>query len=240
MGCCGDEIEEENFSYSFFTNPEIILGTTNLTNQQKILYRRRFMKKLYNLRKFKHYFAVMYYVQKFLSTTLGVAIPALLSIQYYYQTDNGNNLNNPIYWSAWALSLFGGFVSGYSNIFKVDDRFFLLKTIYQKLKYEGWSFLLLCKKYDLKSEGGEKLKHNQLFTIFMESIEQIIDDYKKSDMATIMEDTKKKEDEILEMQQRAIIETSNESSENPPKQEQTIKLDLPNLEGISGGNPVIV
>jgi len=234
MLCFGKEVDEENFSYSFFTSPEIILGTTNLTNQQKILYRRRFMKKLYSVRKLKHYFAIMYYVQKFLSTTLGVAIPALLSIQYYY--DNG--LDNPIYWSAWALSLFGGFVSGYGNIFKVDDRFFLLKTIYQKMKFEGWSFLLLCKKYDMKMENGEKMKHNQLFTMFMESIEQIIDDYKRSDMAAIMEVSNKSEEEVLEMQQRAMSEPQNEQlhSENERENMEIVgqhiennRLNLPNL-----------
>lgn len=226
MVCFGKGMIEENFSYSFFTNPEIILGTTNLTNQQKILYRRRFMKKLYNLRKLKHYFAVMYYMHKFLSTTLGVAIPALLSIQYYYQSDNGNGLNNPIYWSAWALSLFGGFISGYSNIFKVDDRFYLLKSIYQKMKYEGWIFLLLCKKYDIKIENGDKMKHKQLFSMFMESIENIIDDYKRSDMATIMEDNK---DDIIEMQQRAMSDKSEIENTNDVSVLKVPQLNLPNL-----------
>ena len=210
---CKKGVEEENFSYSFFTNPEIILGTTNLTEQQKILYRRRFMKKVYMLRRYKHVYAVLFYIHKFLSTTLGVAIPALLSIQYY--VDSGNNLNNPIYWSAWALSLFGGFVSGYSNIFKVDERFFLLRAIYQKLKYEGWSFILLCKKYDVNDDFGHKMLHDQLFTMFMESIEQIIDDYKKNDMETIMDNNKSNENEIVEMQQRARIASSPEQLSTP-------------------------
>ena len=214
---------EENFSYSFFTNPEIILSTTNLTDQQKILYRRRYMKKMYMLRRYKHIYAILFYMHKFLATTLGVAIPALLSIQYY--VDSGNDLNNPVYWSAWALSLFGGFVSGYSNIFKVDERFFLLRSIYQKMKFEGWSFILLCKKYDVNGENGQKLKHNQLFLMFMESIEQIIDDYKKNDMETIMEDSKSKENEIQEMQQRAV-DNSNPQTQQPPN---TYNLNLPNL-----------
>ena len=215
---CNNSLEEkeENFSNNFFNNPEIILGTTNLTNQQKILYRRRFMNKLHSIRTQKHLFAVLYYIYKFFSTTLGVAIPALLSIQYYYNAADG--INNPIYWSAWGLSLLGGFINGYTHIFKVEERFFLLRTIYQKMKYECWSFLLLCKKYEIKMDE-EKLTHNQLFTMFMESIEIIINEYKKNDMEALFEDNKRKEDELIEMQQRTItfqLKNKNELITPPP------------------------
>ena len=107
------------------------------------------------------------------------------------------------------------------------------------MKFEGWSFLLLCKKYDMKMENGEKMKHNQLFTMFMESIEQIIDDYKRSDMAAIMEVSNKSEEEVLEMQQRAMSEPQNEQlhSENERENMEIVgqhiennRLNLPNLQ----------
>jgi len=41
---------EDKYFNDFFTNPELIIGTTNLTNEQKILYRRRFLNKLYYIR----------------------------------------------------------------------------------------------------------------------------------------------------------------------------------------------
>jgi len=44
---CQKSNDLENYEYSFFTKSEIILGTTNLTENQKILFRRRIMKKLY-------------------------------------------------------------------------------------------------------------------------------------------------------------------------------------------------
>ena len=57
--------QEENYSNDFFTNPELITGTTNLTNEQKILYRRRFLNKLYYIRREKHVLAFFYYMYKF-------------------------------------------------------------------------------------------------------------------------------------------------------------------------------
>lgn len=193
--------EEYSFSNDFFTHPEVIIGTTNLTNEQRILYRRRFLNKLYYIRREKHVLATLYYLYKFFSVTLGVAIPALLSIQYYYSS--GEGIKNPIYWSAWGLSLFGGFINGYTHIFKVEERFFLMRIFYQKLKYESWAFLFLFKKYEIKVDDV-KLRHAEVFSMFMESIESIINEYKNKDMEALLEDSKKKEDETIEMQERTI------------------------------------
>ena len=190
---CQKSNDLENYEYSFFTKSEIILGTTNLTENQKILFRRRIMKKLYNLRKIKNIYSILFYLHKFLSTTLGVIIPALLSIQYYYQSGD-DGLNNPIYWNAWGLSLAGAFVNGYANIFKVDQRFTLLKMIYQKLKFEIWSFLILCNHYDIQS-NNKKLTHQEVFQNFFENFENFIDNFKNTEIDTL---TKKneKQDEI--------------------------------------------
>ena len=205
--------EEDNYSNDFFTNPEVIIGTTNLTNEQKILYRRRFLNKLYYIRREKHVLAVLYYMYKFFSVTLGVAIPALLSIQYYYTS--GEGVQNPIYWSAWGLSLLGGFINGYTHIFKVEERFFLMRVFYQKMKYECWAFLFLFKKYEIKVDEV-KLMHSDVFSMFMESIESIINEYKNKDMEALMEDSKKKENEAIEMQERTIAFRQTMRQDAPP------------------------
>ena len=49
-----------------------------------------------------------------------------------------------------------------------------------------------------------KLRHSELFSMFMESIESIINEYKNKDMEALMEDSKKKENETMEMQERTI------------------------------------
>ena len=224
--------EEENYSNDFFTNPEAIIGTTNLTTEQKILYRRRFLNKLYYIRREKHVLAVLYYMYKFFSVTLGVAIPALLSIQYYY--NSGEGVQNPIYWSAWGLSLLGGFVNGYTHIFKVEERFFLMRIFYQKMKYECWAFLFLLKKYEIKIED-EKLKHSELFSMFMESIESIINEYKNKDMEALLEDSKKKENETIEMQERTMSFRQT-MRQGAPQREPERPPTPPNLLGVNSNN----
>jgi hypothetical protein len=177
--------KHNNFEESFFNHTNDILKTTDLNTNECTLFRRRYMTKLYSLRKYKHQYAVWFYVQRFLTTTLGVGIPALLSVQYYYN----NSVDNPIYWATWGLSIFGGFVAGCNTIFKVDERFYLLKNIYQKLKHEGWCYILLCKKYDQRiGTTNDKKRHRLMFTSFMDSVETIIDDYYKHDMETVMHD----------------------------------------------------
>jgi hypothetical protein len=171
------------------------------------------MTKLYSLRKYKHQYAIWFYVQRFLTTTLGVGIPALLSVQYYYN----NSVDNPIYWATWGLSIFGGFVAGCNTIFKVDERFYLLKNIYQKLKHEGWCYILLCQKYNqLKDGTAEKKRHRLMFTLFMESVETIIDDYYKHDMDTVMYDKENPN------QQMPYIRTAVQQQQQPPQPPQQL------------------
>jgi hypothetical protein len=223
---------EDNYSNDFFTYPETIIGTTNLTTEQKILYRRRFLNKLYYIRREKHVLAVLYYMYKFFSVTLGVTIPALLSIQYYYTSAEG--IQNPIYWSAWGLSLLGGFINGYTHIFKVEERFFLMRIFYQKMKYECWAFLFLFKKYEIKVDDT-KLRHAEVFSMFMESIESIINEYKNKDMEALLEDSKKKEDETMEMQERTIAFRQTIRQDAPPR-DSVRPPEPPNLLGVNSNN----
>jgi len=206
LGICKKK-DTDDFTESFFSKTDVILNGTNLDANEKTLFKRRYMNKLYSLRNYKHLYSLWFYFHRFLSTTLGVAIPALLSVQYYYTTSN----ENPIYWTAWGLSILSGFATGYNNVFKVDQRYYLLRSIYQKLKNEGWSYILLCKQYDLKN-NSEKLKHKELFIIFMQTIEDIINDYHKNDMETVMQSDNKDEKEVILMQERALKQINGPDS----------------------------
>ena len=208
--------KHNNFEESFFNHTNDILKTTDLNTNECTLFRRRYMTKLFSLRKYKHQYAIWFYVQRFLSTTLGVGIPALLSVQYYYN----NSVDNPIYWATWGLSIFGGFVAGCNTIFKVDERFYLLKNIYQKLKHEGWCYILLCQKYNqLKDGTTDKKRHRLMFTSFMESIETIIDDYYKHDMDTVMYDKENPNQQMPPYIRTAI--------QQPPQLQQPPQIQTP-------------
>jgi hypothetical protein len=186
-----DTINYNNYNDNFFKRLKTILDTTDLNNSQKILFNSRYINKLSSFGKYKNIYSIAFYINRFLSTTLSVAIPGLLAIQYYYKSNSGT-VDNPIYWTAWILSMVGGFITGYNSIFKVDQRYFLLRAIYQKMKNEGWSFIILSKKYDkINKITNKKHTHTELFKKFMESVECIIDDYMKHDMETVMEDNQK-------------------------------------------------
>jgi len=226
---------QNDYKNSFFTQTSEILETTDLTAHQKILFRRRYLNKLYSLRGFKHAYAIWFYIHKFLATTLGVGIPALLSIQYYF---NVSSVGNPIYWTAWGLSILGGLVTGYNNIFKVDQRYFLLRNIYQKLKNEGWTYIVLSKKYDKNNENNEKLMHNCLFVIFMESVEDILGDYMKHDMETVMQDNKEADVTLIQARTLGMLNASQKppdgvslpnDSNIPPLSDDSPAPPLPNL-----------
>jgi hypothetical protein len=126
-------------------------------------------------------------------------------------------MNNPVYWTAWGLSIFGGFVTGYNNIFKVDQRYFLLRTIYQKMKNEGWIFILLCGKYNItpdETNARHQRRHREVFVIFMESIEEIIENYNRNDMETVMAiDSKVKGEVITDLLKGRSIEDGEQGKE---------------------------
>jgi hypothetical protein len=97
------------------------------------------------------------------------------------------------------------------------------------MKYECWAFLFLFKKYEIKVDDM-KLRHSELFSMFMESIESIINEYKNKDMEALLEDSKKKENETIEMQERTIAFRQTMRQE-PPPEEPVRTLEPPNLLG---------
>ena len=85
------------------------------------------------------------------------------------------------------------------------------------MKYECWAFLFLFKKYEIKVDDM-KLRHAEVFSMFMESIESIINEYKNKDMEALMEDSKKKENETIEMQERTIAFRQTMHQDAPPEE----------------------
>jgi hypothetical protein len=102
------------------------------------------------------------------------------------------------------------------------------------MKYECWAFLFLFKKYEIKVED-EKLKHSELFSMFMESIESIINEYKNKDMEALLEDSKKKENETIEMQERTISFRQTMRQEAPQREPER-SPEPPQPPNLLGGN----
>jgi hypothetical protein len=96
------------------------------------------------------------------------------------------------------------------------------------MKNEGWVFILLCGKYNITDETNARhqRRHREVFVIFMESIEEIIENYNRNDMETVMAiDSKVKGDVINDLLKGRSIEDGENGKE----------MVIP----ASGGSPVI-
>ena len=78
-----------------------------------------------------------------------------------------------------------------------------------------------------------KLQHAEVFSMFMESVESIINEYKNKDMEALLEDSKKKDDEIIEMQERTI--SFRQTIRDPPDP-LNVPPQPPNLLGANSNN----
>jgi hypothetical protein len=88
-----------------------------------------------------------------------------------------------------------------------------------------------------------KLGHSELFSMYMESIESIINEFKNKDMEALLEDSKKKENETVEMQERTIAFRQtmrqmplNLVEANNLQQERTVVPAAPNPPNLLAGN----
>jgi len=71
--------------------------------------------------------------------------------------------------------------------------------------------------------------------MFMESIESIINEYKNKDMEALLEDSKKKENETIEMQERTVSFRQTMRQEAAPVENRRPPTP-PNLLGVNSNN----
>jgi len=160
----------------------------------------RFIRRLRKLRKDKECGSLTHGICQSIINIGSVGIPALLSIQHYaYSSQNNKGQSstdsNPIYWTAWGLSLLVGLVANYSNMFKVEEKNIIMEMTYIKLKQETWLFIARSGKYDqVDKESNYQLSHNDMFREFAYNIEKIWSTAKKQQIEAIDTDSKKKLD----------------------------------------------
>jgi len=135
------------------------------------------------------YYAFLFHICRFIITVGSLIVPALLSIQY---VDTGaSSPMNPesftfqIYWSTWVISLLVTTSNGIFTLFKVDKKYFLLHTILEQLRSEGWQFLQLSGRFSGFYTPNQKPTHSNQFLFFCHTIEklkmkQVEEEYYKS------------------------------------------------------------
>jgi hypothetical protein len=102
-----------------------------------------------------------------MTRTVGsLAVPALLSLK---TTPDGAEV---LYWFTWGMSLAVTTANGLSTLFKVDKRFFMIRTVAEQLRTETWQFLALSGRYS-GHYGGERPTHANQYVYYTTRLEKI-------------------------------------------------------------------
>jgi hypothetical protein len=175
-----------------------IINELDLSNYQKIIIYDRYLKTVEYYFCSKRCYDFLYYIMKFLIQSCSIVVPALLSIEYFFEdstvfiNENENesilleelfeeitadNINNPIFWSVWGLSLLVGLLTNIIGLFGIDSKFFTTGQTYLKLISEGWQYFELTGKYSVpdnkRNEKHVINSHRTQFNNFCNEIEKL-------------------------------------------------------------------
>ena len=173
-----------------------IINELDLSNYQKIIIYDRYLKTVEYYFCSKRCYDFLYYIMKFLIQSCSIVVPALLSIEYFFEDStvfiNENesvpleelfdeittdNINNPIFWSVWGLSLLVGLLTNIIGLFGIDSKFFTTGQTYLKLISEGWQYFELTGKYSVpdnkRSDKHVVNSHRTQFNNFCNEIEKL-------------------------------------------------------------------
>lgn len=148
---------------------EAILEINDLSRLEKVILRKRYIKMIEDIERDCKRVSVVYNLFKFMIQTGSLVIPAILSIQHFY---GGDAVENPLYWTSWGTSIGVGLLTNYVGIFKIDQKFYKLNTLMEKLKIEGWEYVELSGKYS-EIIDGFKPTHKNKFTLFCHQVEKM-------------------------------------------------------------------
>ncbi len=137
-----------------------------------------------------NFYAFLFHTCRFIITVGSLIVPALLSIQYVDAKTTSSQMDPQtfsfqIYWTTWVISLLVTTSNGVFTLLKVDKKYFLLHTMLEQLRSEGWQFLELSGRFSGFYTPKEKATHANQFLYFCHAIEklkmkQVEEEYYKS------------------------------------------------------------
>ena len=164
-----------------------IMQYLKLSTVQKQIIEIRYLRILESLQKRVRNYAFVYYIGNFLITIGSLFIPALLSIQ---NTDRAFALtsgpfNVHMYWATFVVSLIVTICNAILSLFSINKKYFLINTILERLRSEGWQYLALTGRYSGHLTSEKPTHDNQFvhFTNYIEKIrlKQIEEEFDKTD-----------------------------------------------------------
>ena len=190
---------------TFYQNHHInfrrIIDILDLDYYQKVIIYDRFLRIIEYYYCSKRCYDFQYYMMKFLIQSCSIVVPALLSIDYFftdstifidkntsqdidlenlYNDISTQNIENPIFWAVWGLSLLVGLLTNIMGLFGIESKFFTTGQTYLKMVSEGWQYFELTGKYGIPEEKKTNKNiintHKNQFNNFCNEIEKLYKD----------------------------------------------------------------
>lgn len=143
---------------------------TDLTLQQRDALKERYRFLMREYRRRSWMYAWMFYVFRITMTVGSLAVPALLSLKTY--TTSTSDVETPLYWFTWALSLAVTTSNGMITLFRLDKRYFSIYATTERLRSEIWQYISLSGRYS-GHFGGMRPTHKNQYVYFFSKLEKI-------------------------------------------------------------------
>ena len=173
MICCKPEYERKILS--------IVNNLEDLTEFQKKIITKRYVKEVNLYSKRTHDYGCLYYILNLIVTIGSILLPALLAIQ------NNENYREQIYWVAWIISLIITISNGIIQLFSVNNNYLIHNHVKEQLISEGWKYFQLSGTY-------QNLTHGTAFKMFCIKIEEIKSKQVKKELEFINPESKDDDD----------------------------------------------
>lgn len=148
----------------------MIDALSDLTIQQRDALKERYRFLMREYRRRSWTYAWMFYVFRITMTVGSLAVPALLSLKTY--TSTTSDVETPLYWFTWALSLAVTTSNGMITLFRLDKRYFSIYATTERLRSEIWQYLSLSGRYS-GHFGGMRPTHKNQYVYFFSKLEKI-------------------------------------------------------------------
>lgn len=149
-----------------------------ITDVQKKIIEERYLCLLDEFQRRAFFYAFLFHSCRFIITVGSLIVPALLSIQYVDAPTNSLSMDPAtftfrIYWTTWVISLMVTTANGVFTLFKVDKKYYLLHTLLEQMRSEGWQYLQLSGRFSGFYTPGNSATHDNQFLFFCHAIEKL-------------------------------------------------------------------
>jgi len=178
----------KSFSHQFLE----VLDGTNVTHQQKLIIKKRYLKVVSGAESQYQMISFAYLICNNMTTVCGVLISAFVSFDRVNTPSNATSsevaISSAFLWIVWGLGILLALTNGFMNTFNINKKYVLNSAVLEKLYSEGWSFVSGIGKYSrfIDTETRFKTFCERIEKIKLKAIGTLQDDGTRSEMDDIL------------------------------------------------------